>query len=82
MRTIAAAREASAVNDFLAEVIASNPTRFRGFAALPLQDPAAAATELRHTVTQLDLCGALVNAHTQGTYLDDASLLARSTRPR
>jgi len=69
-----AAREAYAVNDFLAEVIANNPTRFRGFAALPLQDPAAAAGELERAVTQLGLCGALVNAHTQGTYLDDKSL--------
>ena len=69
-----AAREASAINDFLAEVIANNPTRFRGFAALPLQDPAAAASELERAVTQLGLCGALVNAHTQGTYLDDKSL--------
>ncbi|BBJ41241.1 hypothetical protein SSPO_039590 [Streptomyces antimycoticus] len=30
-------------NDFLARTIARHPTRFRGFAALPLQDPAAAA---------------------------------------
>lgn len=35
---------AAAVNDFLAGVIARHPDRFAGFAALPLQDPAAAAT--------------------------------------
>ena len=27
------------VNDYLAEVVAAHPTRFAGFAALPLQDP-------------------------------------------
>ena len=62
------------VNDFLAEVIAANPTRFAGFAALPLQDPSAAAKELDRAVTELGLKGALVNAHTLGVYLDDPSL--------
>src|SRR4051812_19310502 len=33
-------------NDFLARVVAQHPTRFRGFAALPMQDPDAAAEEL------------------------------------
>lgn len=65
---------AFAVNDFLAAVIAAHPTRFRGFAALPLQDPEAAAKELERAVTQLGMCGALVNAHTHGIYLDDPSL--------
>ena len=64
----------AAVNDFLAGVIARHPDRFAGFAALPLQDPAAAAKELDRAVTELDLRGALVNAHTQGRYLDDPSL--------
>ncbi|GAA3310628.1 hypothetical protein GCM10020295_78220 [Streptomyces cinereospinus] len=36
-----AVREAAAVNDLLASVIADHPTRFSGFAALPLQDPRA-----------------------------------------
>ncbi|EXU67291.1 amidohydrolase [Streptomyces sp. PRh5] len=58
-------------NDFLAQTIARHPTRFRGFAALPLQDPAAAVTELQRCVEQLGFKGALVNDHTQGRYLDD-----------
>ncbi|WP_327584120.1 amidohydrolase family protein [Nonomuraea sp. NBC_00507] len=70
---VAVAR-ATAVNDFLAGVIAEHPTRFAGFAALPLQDPQAAAKELERAVTQLGLRGALVNAHTQGRYLDHPSL--------
>jgi 2,3-dihydroxybenzoate decarboxylase len=34
------------LNDELAEVVARHPRRFAGFAALPLQDPAAAGDEL------------------------------------
>jgi len=40
------------VNDFLKTVIDEHPTRFGGFAALPLQDPKAAADELERTVKQ------------------------------
>ncbi len=69
-----AVRHAAAVNDFLAGLIEKHPDRFRGFAALPLQDPTAAAKELHRAVTELGLCGALVNAHTQGRYLDDPAL--------
>ncbi|WP_375384912.1 amidohydrolase family protein [uncultured Microbacterium sp.] len=66
-----AVAKASTVNDFLAGLIAEHPTRFSGFAALPLQDPRAAADELERAVTQLGLKGGLINAHTNGTYLDD-----------
>jgi 2,3-dihydroxybenzoate decarboxylase len=69
-----AVAHAVAVNDLLAETIAAQPTRFAGFAALPLQDPQAAVKELERSVTQLGMRGALVNAHTQGRYLDDPSL--------
>ncbi|NUP03966.1 MAG: amidohydrolase [Nonomuraea sp.] len=69
-----AVSRAAAVNDLLAGVIADHPGRFAGFAALPLQDPQAAAKELERAVTQLGLRGALVNAHTQGRYLDDPAL--------
>jgi 2,3-dihydroxybenzoate decarboxylase len=70
----AAVARAAAVNDLLAATITAHPTRFAGFAALPLQDPQAAAKELERAVTQLGMRGALVNAHTQGRYLDDPSL--------
>jgi 2,3-dihydroxybenzoate decarboxylase len=69
-----AVSRAAAVNDLLATTIAEHSTRFAGFAALPLQDPQAAAKELERAVTQLGLRGALVNAHTRGRYLDDPSL--------
>lgn len=60
-------------NDYLAKIIAQHPDRFRGFAALPLQDPAAAAAELERAVTQDGLCGGLVNdciSGPGGRYLD------------
>ena len=69
-----AVSRAAAVNDLLAGTIETHPTRFAGFAALPLQDPQAAAKELERSVTQLGLRGALVNAHTHGRYLDDPAL--------
>ncbi|MFE6716564.1 amidohydrolase family protein [Streptomyces albidoflavus] len=69
-----AVTQAAAVNDLLAGVIADHPDRFAGFAALPLQDPKAAARELDRAVNELGLRGALVNAHTQGRYLDDPQL--------
>lgn len=59
---IGVARQA---NDHLAEQIAKNPTRFKGFAALPLQDPQAAAQELTRCVRDLGFCGALVNGYSQ-----------------
>jgi len=58
-------------NDYLAEKISNHPTRFGGFAALPMQEPRAAAEELERTVVALGFKGALVNGHTHGTYYDD-----------
>ncbi len=71
---VTATKAAGEVNDFLAQVVSARPERFAGFAALALQDPHSAAAELERAVTQLGLRGALVNAHTQGRYLDDPSL--------
>lgn len=65
---------AADINDFLAGLVAAHPTRFAGFAALPLQDGKAAARELDRSVTELGFKGALVNAHTHGRYLDDPEL--------
>lgn len=67
-----AVERARQANDHLARIVAAHPDRFAGFAALPLQDPAAAATELRRAVQDLGLVGALQNDHVGGTYLDDA----------
>ncbi|MEE1769651.1 amidohydrolase family protein [Streptomyces sp. JV185] len=59
-----AVTRAMQVNDELAEIVAVNPTRYGGFATLPLQEPAAAATELERCVTQLGFHGAMVNGYT------------------
>ncbi|MFJ1259362.1 amidohydrolase family protein [Cupriavidus sp. CuC1] len=58
-------------NDFLAAQVARHPTRFAGFAALPMHDPVTAADELERAVKQLGFKGSLVNGHTQGVYYDD-----------
>ena len=65
-----AVADARAANDFLATVISEHPGRFQGLAAVPL-DPSQAATELRRAFQELGLCGALVNDHTLGHYLDE-----------
>jgi 2,3-dihydroxybenzoate decarboxylase len=62
--------DARYANDYLASVVAAHPDRFRGFAALPMQDPAAAIDELTRCVGEHGFVGALVNDHTQGHYLD------------
>jgi 2,3-dihydroxybenzoate decarboxylase len=66
-----AAADARLANDFLAGVVGEHPGRFQGLAAVPLQDPLEAARELRRAVRELGLCGALVNDHTLGHFLDE-----------
>jgi len=65
-----AVADARNANEFLAGIINEHPTRFAGLAAIPLQDPPRAAVELRHAI-EVGLCGALVNDHTLGHFLDE-----------
>jgi 2,3-dihydroxybenzoate decarboxylase len=65
------AREA---NDFLAREIEKRPDRYSGFAHLPIQDPQAAANELERCLRELKFCGAMINGHTNGQYLDHPAL--------
>jgi predicted TIM-barrel fold metal-dependent hydrolase len=58
------------VNDALAQQIAEHPTRFRGFATIPLHDPAAAADEMRRCVEELGFVGTLVTGSCGGLFLD------------
>jgi 2,3-dihydroxybenzoate decarboxylase len=53
--------DARFANDYLADVVAGHPDRFRGFAALPMQDPGAAAAELGRCVRELSFRGALIS---------------------
>ena len=74
-------RWAQEANNALAEKIAAHPTRYAGFAHLPLTDPDASADELERTVRALGFKGALISGATDGRYLDDPAyepLLARA----
>jgi 2,3-dihydroxybenzoate decarboxylase len=75
---VVAVEAAQRANDFLCEnVIARHPDRYAGFAAVPLQDPAAAAGELERCVRQLGFKGAMINGYTNvqdentGEYSDE-----------
>ena len=70
----AARRRAAAANDFLAGEVAKRPDRYSGFGHLPMQDARAAADELERCVRDLKFCGAMINGHTNGAYLDHPSL--------
>ena len=52
-------------NDALAAFVSRHPQRLGGFAALPMQDPDAAARELERSVRDLGFHGFLVNGFTQ-----------------
>jgi 2,3-dihydroxybenzoate decarboxylase len=54
---------AAAANDALAEIVAAHPDRYAALAALPLQDPMAAADELERCVKELGFKGALANGY-------------------
>jgi gamma-resorcylate decarboxylase len=61
-KAIAIARKA---NDALAAAVAKRPDRFAALAALPMQEPEAAAAELVRCVRELNFKGALVNGFSQ-----------------
>src|SRR5271156_3166474 len=67
-QAITLAREA---NDFLADAVVKNPTRFAGFAVLPTAAPDRAAEELERMVQDHGFKGAVINGHNRGRYLDD-----------
>jgi 2,3-dihydroxybenzoate decarboxylase len=70
---------ATAVNDALAEVLAAQPDRYLGLAALPMLGVDAAVAELDRCVRTLGFKGALVNGYSSdgnlehGRYYDDPS---------
>ena len=61
-------------NDFLAREVQKRPGRYSGFAHLAMQDPRGAADEIERCVRELKFCGAMINGHTHGQYLDHPSL--------
>ena len=69
-----ARRRAAEANDFLAGEVVKRPDRYSGFGHLPMQDARAAADELERCARDLKFCGAMINGHTNGEYLDHPSL--------
>jgi 2,3-dihydroxybenzoate decarboxylase len=72
--TAAATKAARNANDFLALEMQKRPDRYSGFAHLAMQDANAAADELERCIRELKLCGAMINGHTNGQYLDHPAL--------
>jgi 2,3-dihydroxybenzoate decarboxylase len=70
-----AARLARSANDLLAREVQRRPTRYAGFAHLPMQDVASAADELERAIKDLGFKGALINGQTDGHYLDEERYL-------
>jgi aminocarboxymuconate-semialdehyde decarboxylase len=66
-----AAQAAQLCNDGLAELVASDPKRFAAWAFLPMQDPAAAAAELRRCAREHGFVGGHVASNVRGVYLPD-----------
>jgi 2,3-dihydroxybenzoate decarboxylase len=72
--TATATRRAREANDFLAREISQRPARYSGLAHLAMQDAKGAADELERCVKELKFCGAMINGHTHGQYLDHPAL--------
>lgn len=68
--TAVATRKAIEANDFLATAVARRPDRYSGFGHIALQDPQAAAAEVRRCMGELKFAGIMINGHTNGRYLD------------
>ena len=65
--------EAAAIfNDGLAAALAPDRTRFGGWALLPMQDPEAAAQELRRCVRDHGYVGGHIASNVRGIYLNDS----------
>ncbi|KAL4940843.1 hypothetical protein BDV06DRAFT_230101 [Aspergillus oleicola] len=69
------AKQCRQTNDQLADAVRAHPGRFAGFAELPMDEPEAAAAELRRTcggeIDGVRFVGALVDSHTEsGLYYD------------
>jgi gamma-resorcylate decarboxylase len=60
-----ATQVAQRANDALAEFVSRHPNQLGGFAALPMQDPDAAARELERCVRDLGFHGFMVNGFAQ-----------------
>ena len=62
-------------NDGFRETVEEHPDRFLAFAALPLQDPEASASELERAVKELGLKGGTMMTNVDGVPLDAEGLM-------
>ena len=68
-------RLARDANAEIADMMRQWPTRFSGFATLPVQDVKAAIAELEYSVTHLGLKGAELDTHVNGAQWDEPQFL-------
>ena len=66
---------AQETNNLVAATIAKHPTRFQGFAVLPMAAPQEAARELERCVKQLGFCGSMMCGRTRDKNLDHPDFL-------
>lgn len=62
-------------NELIAATVAKYPTRFQGFATLPMPSPEQVAPELERSVRQLGLAGAMLCGRTRDKNLDHPDYL-------
>jgi len=65
------AEVARLVNDAYADLAARHPTRFKGFASIPMDDPDAALRELERALDELRMNGVIVLSNINGRALTD-----------
>ena len=65
------AEVARLVNDAYADLASRHPTRFKGFASIPMDDPDAALRELERTQGELRMNGVIVLSNINGRALTD-----------
>ena len=65
------AEVARLVNDAYADLAVRHPTRFKGFASIPMDDPDAALRELERTQGELRMNGVIVLSNINGRALTD-----------
>jgi predicted TIM-barrel fold metal-dependent hydrolase len=69
-------------NNELANLIKRYPTRFSGFAVLPVADPTAAAEELNRTVKEAGFKGAMLSGTFNGRFFDEPEFLPVFSKAR
>lgn len=60
---------ARALNNAYAELIARHPTRFKGFASIPMDDSEAAIAELHRAIDELEMSGVVLLSNIRGRAL-------------